>query len=360
VTAQPVRRSFLELAGQAAVILTIWAAFAVFSSSEFQRRIIDSGEEARWAQVLRFQMTSALVWALFTPPILSIAERLPLRYPNRLRNTLLLLLLTPLLSVTRAAFGGLVNQLGEGVEPELSFIILSVNIRFVRNVVIILAIIGIANLILAQRHAAERERRGLALKTAITNAELRRLQAGMQPRFLFAMLDAVAAEVRRAPSVAEAMLVRLGQLLRGLRGMQTLPDAPLRDQLDLIDHAFELERIRTSGRFLSRIDIDEEWLDTRVSPLLLYAVIDCTLLGHAGETVRRVEVLGHVDGSILTVSVHDRDADEDHAEPTANGPRARLVQLFGDHLKIDFRTENGSAVTELRLPLTLDQEEAES
>jgi hypothetical protein len=183
----------------AASIVFIWIVFGIFNSFEFNRRTIETGNIQPWTEPAMFQQTSSMIWALFTPLVIFIAERLPIRKPNRIRNALILLALTPGLAVIRAAIGGIINDLAEGRTPRIAFAIYSVSIRFHRNAFFILIIIGVTNLILAQRAAAMRERNALALRTAVSNAELQRLRASMQPRLMFATLDAIAAKVMTAP-----------------------------------------------------------------------------------------------------------------------------------------------------------------
>jgi hypothetical protein len=156
---QQKRYDLLHLLAVSGSIVFIWSVFGIFNSFEFHRRTLETGNTQPWSEPALFQQTSSLVWAMFTPIVIFIAERLPIRKPHRLRNAVILLAMTPVLSVARAAFGGLVNDYGEGRTPSLEFMARSVNIRFHRYAFFILIIIGVTNLILAQRAAAARSTR---------------------------------------------------------------------------------------------------------------------------------------------------------------------------------------------------------
>src|SRR5688572_21113010 len=93
--------------------LGIWMLAGLFATSEFYRRSIVMGGDVEWDQVLVIQMITALNWAMFTPLVVFLAQRLPLRPPHLLRNGAAVIALIPLLAVLRAAMGGAVLNLGE-------------------------------------------------------------------------------------------------------------------------------------------------------------------------------------------------------------------------------------------------------
>src|SRR5687767_1788293 len=103
------------------VILAVWLAAAIFNTSEFYRRLIVRGGAPQWDQVLFYQVTTSLHWAVWTPLAMALADLLAIRAPNRLRNVLLLTGIVPFLGLVRSAFGGVVLQWGEGgpITPQM-------------------------------------------------------------------------------------------------------------------------------------------------------------------------------------------------------------------------------------------------
>ncbi|HEX2123451.1 MAG TPA: histidine kinase [Thermoanaerobaculia bacterium] len=347
----------LRLLGVAMLIVAIWVCFAFFNASEFYRRSQAVGtvnHDTR--EVIAYQLMSSLNWAVFTPFLIFMAERLPLRRPHRLRNAALILAAAPVLAVIRAALGAWVLEFGEHQWISWGFAQHSIQIRFERNIFLILLIVGITNLVLTQRATAARERHGLALKAAVANAELVQLRAAMQPRFMFATLDAIAARVANRPSIADRMLVHLGHLLRTMLEFGKRGDVSLAEELEVIDRYFEIEKTRTDGRFTTRVDVDEDVLAARVPPLLLHAVVESAML-RAGDA-SRIEIRGRAEGDLLRLEISNSDPGGIPPQGAVEETRARLRHAFADRTSITWRSENGRVVTELKMPLRVFPEEA--
>ncbi|HEX8616832.1 MAG TPA: histidine kinase, partial [Thermoanaerobaculia bacterium] len=333
------------------IILTIWFAVAIFNSSEFYQRVVKGGREQPWIEVLAYQLSASLTWAVFTPFIIALAERLPLEKPYALRNALATLSFIPAIAVLRAAVGGVINELADQHVPSLEFIEYSISRRFHTNVTLVVVIAGVTHLILAQRAAAARERNALALRTAVTNAELQRLRASMQPRMMFAILDAIADKVTKDAAVADEMIVHLGDLLRTMLHFSKRPFLTLSDELDVIDRYFELEKMRTSGAFTTRVDVEEDLLPARVPPLLLHALIESALLGNDPGSPHRLEIHGRTDNDRLIIEVQNDHVHRTPPSEALDETRARLQQAFGNDATLTWRREDGRIVTELTMPL---------
>ncbi|HYO76532.1 MAG TPA: histidine kinase [Thermoanaerobaculia bacterium] len=348
-------RRFGELFGFSLTILTIWIVFGIFTSSEFYRRSAETeAPPAALAPVLFFQFTTSFLWAVFTPVAIGIAERLPLRPPHRLRNALLILAISPLFSLVRAALGGAVHDYVLEGRVTTAFVMLSINLRFHRNVFLFLVIVGITNLILLQRASAEREQSALQLRTAVMNAELQRLRASMQPRLMFATLDAIAAKVATRPDVADQILVQLGDLLRTMIDFGKRPSVSLEEELEVIDRYFEIEKTRTDGSFTTRIDIEEELLPARIPPLVLQALVESAL--HVeGDRRRHLEIRGGAERGILAIEILNTDP-HTASMLTLEETRTRLRQAFGDEATVATRSEDGRVVTRLTMPLQFEGE----
>lgn len=342
-------RHFTQLLGTAATIVALWVIFGIFTSSEFYRRL-DADNAHILPEVLMYQLTASLMWALFTPLIIFIAERLPFQKPHRLRNLLLLLAIAPVFSIVRAVCGAVVFQLVELGRFTSDFIWLSVTIRFHRNIFLFLIVAGIVNLILVQRAAAARERNLVALRTAVTTADLHRLRSSMQPRLMFATLDAIAAKVKDQPAVADRMLVELSHLLRAMLEIGKRPSVTLAEELELIDRYLDIERMRTGGRFTTRVDVDEELLEARVPPLSLNALVTNALL-QSGETPQRLEIRGRSEGGMLLLDVRYDEPTGIAAASAVEGPRPDGARADGPEPSTRSRIEDGVVVTELSLPL---------
>jgi hypothetical protein len=336
------------------VIIGVWVIFGVFNSSEFYQRTVESGREPVLIELLAYQLSSSLAWAVFTPFIVFVAERLPLRKPHLLRNALLMTAFVPFIAVVRAATGGIINRLGDREPPTIEFTRYSVEVRYHRNIFLVLVIVGIAYFILAKRAAAERERNALALRTAVTNAELQGLRAAMQPRMMFATLDAIAEKVTTDPDLADQMIVHLGDLLRTMLAFGKRSSVTLGEELEVIDRYFEIERARTGGTFTTRVDVEEEVLAARVPPLLLHALVESALFGTGTDSPQRMEIIGRTQGINLILEVLNDDPERIPAPDAVEETRGRLQQAFGTSGAVAWRIEENRVVTELAMPLQLE------
>jgi two-component system LytT family sensor kinase len=349
MTQTPLRLA--HLARVSLIIIALWIIFALFSSSEFYRRGQAVGTSSQhWSHVLYFQLASAMFWAVFTPLIIFVAERLPLEKPHRLRNAATLLAFAAAMSVIRAATGGAMGQIAEGTRPTLDFIELSINVRFHRNVFLILMIVGITNLVLLQRNAAARERAQLAMRAAVVKAELQQFRAAMQPAFVLSTLDSIGEYVARDPERADRMLIEFADLLRSMLDLQTRRDVALLEELELIDRHVDLYRTSRGVALRSRVDVDEELLAARVPPMVLHSAVESAIAG--GRAPAWVEIRGHADGGLLHLEVRN-DERAGGSEHTLDDARARLRHLFDKDTDVRVRHDAGVLITEMSMPLQL-------
>lgn len=285
------RRRLSVLLVATACNLGIWVLTAFFATSEFYRRsIVMGGAIANWNEVLYLQLCTALLWAAYTPLIVFIAERLPLRSPHRVRNSLAVAGLIPLLAMFRAAFGGAIHNLAEFAPVSWEFVSLSLRIRSHRGIAIVAVIFFISYLLEARREAAERERQRVRAQTLLARTEIDELRTRLQPQFALRMLRHIGSVLRDEPQAADALIVTLSGILR--RSMARGPEEwiPLADELEHFDRCVDL--CRAGGRFAltARYVAGEDVLSRRVPALVLQPVIDAVVLDLTSEAGGSVEV----------------------------------------------------------------------
>ncbi|HEY6141507.1 MAG TPA: histidine kinase [Thermoanaerobaculia bacterium] len=285
-------RHFARLFGMAMAVIGVWMVAGLFTASEFYRRTLAlSGATEHVEYILLFQMVQSLNWAWFTPIVVFLAERLPLRKPHLARNALIVIALLPVLALIRAVAGGAILELGEGGWPTRHMMELSISIRLHRNIAIEAMIIVFTNLLLAQREAAQRGQRELDAQTLLARAELDGLRAQLQPHFVFTTLQNIAGTIEKDAAAADRMIVTLAELLR--HSLSAGGEAvPLAEELELVDRGATL----CSGRSI-RFDADDETLGARVPPLFVQQLVDRA--GDAGD----VDVRAWRDGARLRFEV---------------------------------------------------------
>jgi hypothetical protein len=326
-------------------ILAVWLLFALFSASEFYRRGLASGHTVNWTETLVVQLVTALQWTFFTPIVIAVAERYPIRGRAWARNLLILGAFTPVLALIRAAVGGAWLQIGERGTTSWSFVKLSVAIRFHRNVFLTLVIIGLTHIVMAYREAAERERKRLALDAAVANSALAELRARMLPRVMFNSLHAIEARVESDPAGADRMIVQLSDLLRGTLDLDRRDEITVGEELDHLDRYLELEKGRVGGRLSTHLDFDEDALALRVPPLLIRTVFEVAIAAEGIAEESRIEIRGKQIEERLRIEIDIAPPGGGSNDDELEEARKRLQSLFpGRFLLERWRQPNATSV----------------
>ena len=332
--------------------LAVWVLAGLFSTSEFYRRSLVLGGDTPWNEVLYFQMVSALNWALFTPLVVFIAQRLPLRDEHRIRNGIAVFVLIPCLAVFRAAWGGAVLNLGENDPIALSMISLSIGIRTHRYSAILAAIFFVYYLADAQREAAKRERQRVRAQTLLARTELDNLRMRLQPQFALRMLRHIGIVLRDEPKAADSLIVSLSSILRRSMGREGDERIRLSDELEHLDRCLEL--CRAGGRFslAARYVADDDVLACRVPALILQPVIETVVLDLTAGAGGSVEVQCARDGNETCIEISSTASGSTSAahELSAAAIRARLAALYGEAASVQVAQSGATVTITLRIP----------
>ncbi|QBE65556.1 sensor histidine kinase [Pseudoduganella lutea] len=196
------------------------------------------------------------------------------------------------------------------------------------------------------------------MATQLRTAQLQQLTRQVQPHFLFNALNTIAAVMHEDVERADALLVRLADLLRAALGTGA-QQVPLADELQLLRGYADL----MAERFADRVTI--AWhVEPGIGSLLVPAMSLQPLLENVfRHTVERrsghvgVTVTARRDGTRLLLAVED-DAGMLDAAPAPGGTgsalanlRARLAALHGDHAGLTLAPRLPAGVrAELALP----------
>ncbi|GIU15506.1 MULTISPECIES: sensor histidine kinase [unclassified Shewanella] len=123
----------------------------------------------------------------------------------------------------------------------------------------------LSNQILYGRFAAQ--------QNLLTQAELKLLQAQVNPHFLFNALNTIAAIIRRDPNTARQLIQNLSQFLR-INLKRTTGLVTLTDELEHIDSYLTIEKARFIDKLTVDIDIPELLLHCKVPAFTLQPIIE--------------------------------------------------------------------------------------
>jgi sensor histidine kinase YesM len=221
------------------------------------------------------------------------------------------------------------------------------------------ALIGVITFLLFERIEMEAAQRmlikGESEKREI-EANLKMLQAQIEPHFLFNSLANVGSLIDSDPALAKKLLERLNDWLRVALVRARSDNATLGDELDMLENYLQILKIRFGDRLRWRIDVPEDARLTVFPPMLLQPLVE-NAVRHGIEPKLgggEIGIRATTDASTLRIEVSDTGVgligDEGGGAGLAN-VRARLATLFGarGRLTLENKTGGGVAAT-LELP----------
>jgi two-component system, LytTR family, sensor kinase len=201
---------------------------------------------------------------------------------------------------------------------------------------------------------------------AAASAEVRAMQARMNPHFLFNALNVLAALSAIAPRQVPRATRQLRQFLRASFDQQERPLVPLEEELAVVRAYLEIESLRLGNRLKVEQTIDPALLEVLIPPFSFQPLVE-NAVQHGLRSSPQAGRLGLVirqTGEWLEISVSDDGQGVPSTEVEqlffAERPevhalallRRRLKGLFGRSFQLEVRSEigEGTLVT-MRIPL---------
>ncbi|MFN8897045.1 MAG: sensor histidine kinase [Pseudomonadota bacterium] len=230
-----------------------------------------------------------------------------------------------------------------------------------RAVFVSLAFWAVAGFIIYQLFATKS--RAIAAERAAAEAQLRLLQAQMEPHFLFNTLANVQALIEHDGPKARRMLGAFTDYLRaGLANLRR-ERAPLAEELALAEAYLRVQQARMEERLAFTIDADEAARRALLPPLLLQPLVENAVVHGLEPQIAggRVRVRARVEAGRLLVEVQDDGRGLAAAGATAPprgghglalaNLRERLRTGFGDAATLELMGTSPGTMARLRLPL---------
>ena len=218
----------------------------------------------------------------------------------------------------------------------------------------------------AARGRLERaERDALARGKALAEAELRVLQAQMEPHFLFNTLANVISLIHTDPERAARLLEDLTALLRASLSRVRAGEATLGEELDLVRAYLDLQALRMDGRMTWDVRAAPELEGLRLPPLLVQPLVENAVLHGVEPAVGGGRVEVHAEraaGGAVRIRVLDDGAGLDPDRAAGAGEcianvRDRLRALFEDRGRLALTELPGGGVSaEIVLPAAEPEE----
>jgi signal transduction histidine kinase len=223
------------------------------------------------------------------------------------------------------------------------------------------ALVGFAHALGAMLELRERERQAAQLTAHLARAQLAGLRTQLQPHFLFNTLNSIAALIPRNGRLATEMVMNLSDLLRMTLREPQRDHIPLHEELTLLRHYVDIQRLRFGERLSFDVQATREALAAHVPPLLLQPLVENAIRHgvEASDRPERVAVHGRIADGRLILEVLNTfccEATEEVAPGVSTGvgltnTRARLrVQYAENHEFQAGRTLDGGFRVHLAIP----------
>jgi LytS/YehU family sensor histidine kinase len=190
----------------------------------------------------------------------------------------------------------------------------------------------------------------LRLQLSLREAELRALEAQMNPHFLFNSLNSIRALVLEDPQQAQDMITRLANILRYNLHRDLSHTVPLASEVEVVEDYLALEAMRLEERLRVRLEIDPGARPIPIPPMLLQCLVE-NAIKHGiaprpdgGELVIAAKVAD--DALSLEVNNPGRIAEpaRDSTKVGLANTRERLRILYGSRASLDLRNCEGGGV----------------
>ncbi len=197
----------------------------------------------------------------------------------------------------------------------------------------------------------ENDLRASRLESQLAKAQLQALRTQLQPHFLFNVLHAIVALVRKDDrDAAIGAVTGLSNLLRATLSSVEEQEISLAEEMRVVQLYLQLQQILLKGRLIVVMDLDPEALDAVVPSFILQPLVENAILhgvkGQIGEG--KIDIHAGVVDKLLTLEVQDNGPGVQRtlAELEQSGiglvaTHKRLRTLYGD--KFTFTLVSGPA-----------------
>ena len=199
----------------------------------------------------------------------------------------------------------------------------------------------------------QREREGQLQATA-TEAELRALEAQINPHFLFNCLNSIRALVAEDPVRAQDMITRLANIFRYNLRREAAHTVPLSAEVEVVSDYLALESVRFEDRLRVRFAITPAAEKAAVPAMLLQALVENALkhgiapLKEGGDLLIRAEQ--HKGAIVIEVENSGRLEEAAGGGMGLANARERLRLLYHGRASLELSKRDGHVVAKVLIP----------
>lgn len=334
-----------------------WTAYGLLYSYQVVAMAAEMDKTYAWVDVLRTSMVGMWGWVPLTVGLLWLVSRVPIRRGNVLRSCSVLMAAALVAVALRALFiYGLDPWIGwYDAQPDFWSDVMWTSLH--NNLLVSWIVIGLAHALLFSDQASEQERRAAGLQVMLAQARLDAIAAQLNPHFLFNALNSIAELVHHDAERADRMLVGLSALLRRSLESSHRQWVSLGEELELITHYLDIEKVRFGERMQVQWSVALDCLGELVPPLLLQPLVENAVVHAIARRINpgTLRIAASLVPGGLWIEVEDDGAEglpdaEGHGIGLTN-TRDRLRALYGTEATVSIdSTDAGGTRVSLHLP----------
>ncbi len=218
-------------------------------------------------------------------------------------------------------------------------------------------LVAVVHLISSQERVRQTELQSARLQSQLSTAKLETLKAQLHPHFLFNTLHTISELIHINPNAADAMVIRLGRLLRVSLEYTADTEVSIEREMEIVGAYLDLHRMRHGDRLSSIIDVEPSVRNALVPPMILQPLVENSLRHGLNRRAAggRIWVSASQHGGRLRLTVSDDGVGLPAAIVEGVGlsnTRTRLHQLYDtDHtFSLGVRSDGGAQAT-IEIPL---------
>jgi two-component system LytT family sensor kinase len=218
-------------------------------------------------------------------------------------------------------------------------------------------LVAVVHLISFQERVRQTELKSALLQSQLSTAKLETLRAQLQPHFLFNTLHTISELIHIDPNAADAMVIRLGRLLRVSLEYTADTEVSIDREMEIVGAYLDLHRMRHGDRLSSTIDVEPSVRNALVPPMILQPLVENSLRHGLNRRAAggRIWVSARRHGNRLRLTVSDDGVGLPGTIVEGVGlsnTRTRLHQLYDTDqtFRLGARGEGGTEAT-IEIPL---------
>jgi two-component system, LytTR family, sensor kinase len=200
--------------------------------------------------------------------------------------------------------------------------------------------------------------RGLQMQQLVSQAELRALQAQINPHFLFNSLNTLYGTITRSNVEARRLVLNLADVFRYF--LQT--DRPLisvEEELKIVRAYLEIEELRLGSKLRSELEIDAEALTVAIPVLSIQPLVENAIkhgvAARAGAGFVRLRIECESDRIAIRITNSGEWKPKDDANSRTgiglSNVRRRLILCYGEEANVEVSVANGATTVEFAIPV---------